>query len=431
MSLEYTKHMTEKDLHRHLPSVRDIRTLLLHFSSVTPNQQLKQSFQTFAALPVDETTQQTSQIQTAVQNESSVGSYRSVVIAKDFFKSLILSAVSLDDAVIDLWMQATRHGRVDFAEVCCTSDSLLSGAITSIGGRAVQYSHWHGFDLTTKGRTDTPDSVTIQEIFDECTAASNDLRRNRGFSPLLGKTQTDKSVCENHDLAQCSVEVADEAAKQRLRVKEESYKAYIEEELSLRKRRKVILHQARPWRHWAAGEWCWYGRSGKHKCSRMKGGVFLGLARVLLQERESTAEGVRMKGVVWITEGTSLFRCAVQHLRSLSESETRLCSIADTAAISFQDLVRRLPHSTFLDLTTQTDAPDDAWEEEITGWDPRSTRDPSSGSSFWPHQSDATSRLGPDLVPPSRPVRTDDAMSVQEHETTRNDTCSVHTSFGE
>ena len=50
--------------------------------------------------------------------------------------------MSLDDAVIDPWMQATRYGGVDFAEVCCTSDSLLSGAFTSIGGRAVQYSHW-------------------------------------------------------------------------------------------------------------------------------------------------------------------------------------------------------------------------------------------------------------------------------------------------
>ena len=69
MSLEYTKQMNEKELHRNLPSVRDIRTLLLHFSPVTPNQQLKQSFQTFAALPIDETTQQTSQIQTAVARQ--------------------------------------------------------------------------------------------------------------------------------------------------------------------------------------------------------------------------------------------------------------------------------------------------------------------------------------------------------------------------
>ena len=99
MSLEYTKHVTEKDLHRNLPSDRDIRTVLLHFSPVTPNQQLKQSFQTFAALPVDETTQQTSQIQTAVRDELSVGSDRPGAIAKDLFQSFILSAVSHDDAV--------------------------------------------------------------------------------------------------------------------------------------------------------------------------------------------------------------------------------------------------------------------------------------------------------------------------------------------
>ena len=76
------------------------------------------------------------------------------MIAKDLFKALILSAVCLDDAVTDPWMQATRYGRVDVAEVCCTSGSLLSGSLTSIGGRAVQYSHWNGFDLTTTAVTD-------------------------------------------------------------------------------------------------------------------------------------------------------------------------------------------------------------------------------------------------------------------------------------
>ena len=95
-----------------------------------------------------------------------------------------------------------------------------------------------------------------------------------------GKNTDRQNRLRRSDLAQCSVELVDEAAKQRLRVKEESYKAYIEEELSLRKRRKEI-HQARPWRHWAASEWCWYWRSGKHKGSRMKGGVVLGPARVI------------------------------------------------------------------------------------------------------------------------------------------------------
>ena len=84
----------------------------------------------------------------------SCGSERPGVIAKDLFKSLILSAVSLDDAVVGPWLKAARYGRVDFAEVCCTSDSVLSGAVTSLGGHAVQYRRWNGFDLTEEAGTD-------------------------------------------------------------------------------------------------------------------------------------------------------------------------------------------------------------------------------------------------------------------------------------
>ena len=87
---------------------------------VTPNQQLKQSFQKFAAPPVDETSVRLRPFKNDCE--------RLVQIP-------FLSAVSLDDAVTDPWMQATRYGRVDFVEVCCTCDSLLSGAVTSIGGR--------------------------------------------------------------------------------------------------------------------------------------------------------------------------------------------------------------------------------------------------------------------------------------------------------
>ena len=144
----------------------------------------------------------------------------------------------------------------------------------------------------------TPDNVSSQEIFDECTAAHNDI--HRGFSPwqlLLGKTPTDKTACEDPDLAQRSIEAVDEAAKQRLLVKEESYKACIEEDLSLRKRRKEI-HQA--------------------------------------QERETTAEGVRMKSVVWITEGTSLGvrEKIVQHRGHRSHQFPRPCQTFATQHIS-------------------------------------------------------------------------------------------------
>ena len=55
---------------------------------------------------------------------------------------------------------------------------------------------------------------TPKNLRGECTAAHNDLHRSRGFSPwqlLLGKTPSEKSMCENLDLAQCSVEVLDDA----------------------------------------------------------------------------------------------------------------------------------------------------------------------------------------------------------------------------
>ena len=77
----------------------------------------------------------------------------------------------------------------------------------------------------------------------------------------------------------------------------------------------------------------------------MKGGVFLGPARVLIQERETTAEGVRMKGVVWITEGTSLVRCAVQHLRSLSESEKKDCAASQTHKLSVSKILSDVCHT--------------------------------------------------------------------------------------
>ena len=229
---------------------------------------------------------------------------------------------------------------------------------------------------------------------------------------------TDKTACEDPDLAQCSVEVVDEAAKQRSVRRKNRTRRTSRRSCHFENVAKQV-HQARPWRHWAAGDWCWYWRSGKHKGSRMKGGVFLGSASVLLQERETTADGVRMN-VVWITEGTSLVRCAVQHVRSLSESE-KDCAASRTQNPSVSKTLSDICHTAhFLISRHRTGAPDEAWEEEeITGWDPRSTRDPSSGCSFWPQQPDATSRPGPDLVPPSRPVRADDEMSVQEPETTR------------
>ena len=51
-------------------------------------------------------------------------------------------------------MQSTRYGRVNVAEVCGTSDSQLSGAVTSRGARAVATQSLEWFDPTTKMGTE-------------------------------------------------------------------------------------------------------------------------------------------------------------------------------------------------------------------------------------------------------------------------------------
>ena len=45
---------------------------------------------------------------------------------------------------------AVRWGRADLAEICCSSDSLLSNEVERLGGRTLRYSHWNGFDLSTE-----------------------------------------------------------------------------------------------------------------------------------------------------------------------------------------------------------------------------------------------------------------------------------------
>ena len=106
MSLEHTKHMNEKDFYRNLPLVRGIRTFLLDCSLLSPDQRPKQSFQTFPALQTKHVRPQTQQV---LKDDSSDGSDHPVMMAKELFKSAILSAVRLDGAVIGASLYHTTH----------------------------------------------------------------------------------------------------------------------------------------------------------------------------------------------------------------------------------------------------------------------------------------------------------------------------------
>ena len=180
---------------------------------------------------------------------------------------------------------------------------------------------------------------------------------NRGFSVADGKDTDQQTACEDPDLVQCSVEVVDEAAKQRLRVKEELYNAY---------------------------RGCHFENVAKRFIKPDLGDIGQQVCGAGIGDLQT--QGFENERWCFSWGGT-----CVDSRKDCAALQTQKPSVSKTC--------------TFLDLTTQTDVPDRAWEEEVTGGDPRSTRDPksSSNSSFWLRQSDATSRLGPDLVPPTGP----------------------------
>ena len=75
-------------------------------------------------------------------------------LAGRIISALMMSANALAGAAHQTWTQTVRHNRLDFAEICCTADSQLSGEVISRGGTADRYSHWNGFYLTTRKGAD-------------------------------------------------------------------------------------------------------------------------------------------------------------------------------------------------------------------------------------------------------------------------------------
>jgi len=46
--------------------------------------------------------------------------------------------------------EAVKFGRLDLAEVCCSSDSKLTQQVLALGGTAERYSDWNGYNLVSR-----------------------------------------------------------------------------------------------------------------------------------------------------------------------------------------------------------------------------------------------------------------------------------------
>ena len=137
-----------------------------------------------------------------------------------------------------------------------------------------------------------------------------------------------------------------------------------------------------------------------------------------------TAEGSKLRGVVWIADGASMVRVSPSHLRTLSEAEKTLCILKDTEAMDFQDLVQRLPNSTYLDLVDQPGPDAEEFEsplmafrdESLTGSEGQTLPSTSSSSHARP---DGPAPAQPVMLPPSTEADEPPTTEAAEPDETR------------
>ncbi len=53
---------------------------------------------------------------------------------------MVAAATGIDANIASDFQMATHHGRLDLAEICCTSDSVIAAKVKDQGGEAKRYS---------------------------------------------------------------------------------------------------------------------------------------------------------------------------------------------------------------------------------------------------------------------------------------------------
>ena len=116
---------------------------------------LKQAFQTFTFSPVAEIGSQSPHAK--IETRDCDAHKAPIRLAGTVFHaehlSIIVEAVTADNAVVGSQYKAKRYAKIDGAEVCCAPDGAPGAAVTPRGGLPERYSHWNNYGLTTRGHT--------------------------------------------------------------------------------------------------------------------------------------------------------------------------------------------------------------------------------------------------------------------------------------
>ncbi|CAL1138729.1 unnamed protein product [Cladocopium goreaui] len=301
-------------------------------------------------------------------------------------------------------------------------------------------------------------SRPADEVIETCASIRNQHMRKNGFSPcqwFLGHDVKTPGwlgdVSEQRNFPVQSQILSDETFADRMRLREEAARAFIEEHAKDSWRR-AIMGRNRPMRGpYRAGQLVYFYRKRGAGQLRTRFGVWQGPGRIVGVE---SSQGHHVPRIVWVSYNGFLYKCAPESLRPVPEDEDTFRQLArDLAegklhpdvieaeqvalknAGSFQDLTDDMPVEDDMELASDLDdEPDNAdhkgekrhleGEEPIRRVSQRFYRSPE----YWKKRAAGAPPLGsrqegvmPDMIipgdePSSKRVRIDDQPQEQEYE---------------
>ena len=247
-------------------------------------------------------------------------------------------------------------------------------------------------ELMTRLAMDDPE-ITPQLALFEATRTFNEREFVRGFSPIqhaLGRTP---DPCDRlfpaaiGDCPELLVENANGEMSRNLQRMKTAQDAFLDWTNTQRLQR-ASNSKARTLQSFEPGDLVYVWRKQVSGQSTVKGGAFVGPARILAIENRISEDGTRKESSsAWCVRGRRLWKCSVEQLRKASSKETIMAELQDDSSESwdFRQAVSALGKNEFLDITEEVPTAEE-WTEgqdPQLAWQPvhrhRGKRPPSPG----------------------------------------------------
>ena len=223
-------------------------------------------------------------------------------------------------------------------------------------------------ELMTRVAMESPD-VSVKEALAEATRTFNDREMVRGFSPLqhaLGRAPDPVGRTFPRAGAECPDLLIENASGefqrnlQRMKAAEQAFLDWTAQQRISR----ATHSKGRTLQDFQPGDLVYVWRQQVSGQSTVKGGAFVGPARVLALEHHVSADGTRKPGSsVWCVRGRRLWKCSLEQLRLASEKELLLHELhsPQPETWDFHKVAEQLGGNEYLDLSKEIPTPME-WE---------------------------------------------------------------------